>query len=143
MQDGSLVSRSTYADLFAVIGTTFGAGDGSTTFALPDKRGRFALGKAASGTGSTLGDTGGLIDHVHTGPSHTHGVTVTRAGWGAILNAPSTDGTLNTGSSGGAGQFSSSYQPTADLTVTSAAGGTGNTGTANPPYLVVTYIIKT
>lgn len=42
--DGSAVSRETYADLFAVIGTTFGEGDGSTTFNLPDFRGRFIQG---------------------------------------------------------------------------------------------------
>lgn len=39
--NGALVSRSSYAALFAVVGTTFGAGDGSTTFALPDLRGEF------------------------------------------------------------------------------------------------------
>ena len=42
--DGSAVSRSTYADLFSSIGTTYGAGDGSSTFALPDLRGRMPLG---------------------------------------------------------------------------------------------------
>lgn len=42
--NGALVSRTTYAALFAVIGTTFGAGDGSTTFALPDLRGEFLRG---------------------------------------------------------------------------------------------------
>lgn len=70
--DGTAVSRTTYAALFAVIGTTFGVGDGSTTFNLPDLRGRFPLGKAAAGTGSTLGGTGGTLEHTHTGPSHTH-----------------------------------------------------------------------
>ena len=40
--NGALVSRTTYANLFAAIGTTFGAGDGSTTFALPDLRGYFS-----------------------------------------------------------------------------------------------------
>jgi len=70
--DGSAVSRTTYATLFGVIGITFGAGDGSTTFNLPDLRGRFPLGKAVSGTGSTLGGTLGALDHVHAGPSHNH-----------------------------------------------------------------------
>ncbi|HIX16953.1 MAG TPA: phage tail protein [Candidatus Gemmiger faecavium] len=46
--DGSAVSRTTYADLFAVIGTTYGAGNGSTTFTLPDLRGRVAAGANAS-----------------------------------------------------------------------------------------------
>lgn len=42
--DGSLISRTTYANLFAAIGTTFGAGDGSTTFAIPDLRAEFLRG---------------------------------------------------------------------------------------------------
>jgi len=42
--NGAAVSRTTYADLFSAIGTTYGAGDGSTTFALPDMRGEFARG---------------------------------------------------------------------------------------------------
>lgn len=141
--DGSLVSRATYDTLFGIIGTAYGAGDGSTTFGLPDLQQRFPLGKAASGTGSTLGSTGGDIDHTHTGPSHTHSVVVTRDGWGSTLNSPSTTGRLNVGDAAGAGEFSSSYQPTADVTITSAAGGTGNTGTANPAFQVVNFIIKT
>jgi microcystin-dependent protein len=59
------VSRSTYAALFAAIGIAYGAGNGTTTFNLPDLRQRFPLGKAASGTGATLGGTGGAIDHIH------------------------------------------------------------------------------
>jgi hypothetical protein len=59
---GQAVSRSTYASLFAVLGTAFGAGDGSTTFNLPNLQQRFPLGKAASGVGSTLGAAGGNIE---------------------------------------------------------------------------------
>jgi microcystin-dependent protein len=70
--DGSAVSRTTYASLFTIIGTVYGAGDGSTTFNLPNLSQRFPLGKASSGTGATLGGTGGAIDHTHTGGSHTH-----------------------------------------------------------------------
>lgn len=73
--DGSQVNRVTYKRLFDVIGTTFGAGDGSTTFNIPDLRQRFILGKAAAGTGSVLGSTGGNIDHTHTGPAHTHSIS--------------------------------------------------------------------
>ncbi len=64
--DGSAVSRTTYAVLFTILSTTYGVGDGSTTFNLPDLRQRFPMGKAVSGTGSTLGGTGGAIDHTHT-----------------------------------------------------------------------------
>src|SRR5690348_11650824 len=59
--DGRQVSRATYRSLFLAIGTTYGAGDGSTTFNIPDLRGRFPLTKAATGTGSSLGSTGGSL----------------------------------------------------------------------------------
>ena len=58
--NGAAVSRSTYADLFTVIGTTFGVGDGSTTFNLPDLRGYFPRGWADNGSidsGRTFGTT--------------------------------------------------------------------------------------
>ncbi len=75
--DGSAVSRTTYADLYSAIGTTWGAGDGSTTFNVPDLRGRTPIG---AGTGSgltarTLGDTVGAETHQLTEsemPSHDH-----------------------------------------------------------------------
>ncbi len=71
--DGAEVSRIDYAGLFAVLGTTYGSGNGSTTFNLPDLQDRFAMGK--SGT-RTIGSTGGAatvdLAHTHTGPAHTH-----------------------------------------------------------------------
>lgn len=75
--DGSAVSRATYAALFALIATTYGVGNGSTTFNLPDLRGRTAIG---SGTGSgltarTLAQTMGEENHqLSTAelPAHTH-----------------------------------------------------------------------
>lgn len=70
--NGAAVDRTTYGALFGVIGVTYGTGNGSTTFNVPDRRGRVGLGLTASGTGSTLGGTGGSLDHTHTGPSHTH-----------------------------------------------------------------------
>lgn len=78
--DGSAVSRSTYADLFAAIGTTYGSGDGSGTFNLPDLSGRVVIGVSQS---HALGSTGGeathvltsseLPVHVHEVPQHGHG----------------------------------------------------------------------
>src|SRR6266576_3216195 len=85
--DGTAVSRSTFAALFAIIGTTYGAGDGSTTFNIPDMRGKIAVGKHTSGTFQTLGQTGGEENHtlisgempVHnhgvSDPTHAHGIT--------------------------------------------------------------------
>lgn len=78
MCDGTAVSRTTYADLFALWSTTFGVGDGSTTFNLPDMRQRIPIGKAVSGTLTSIGTTSGSWDHTHgpgtlTVASHTHG----------------------------------------------------------------------
>lgn len=71
--NGQSLLRATYVDLFTLIGTTFGAVDG-THFSLPDLRGFFPFGKAASGSGSTLGTTFGAIDHTHTTPLLAHTV---------------------------------------------------------------------
>lgn len=74
--DGAEISRTTYSDLFAVIGTTYGVGDGSTTFTLPNLKGRIPVGKSATDTEfDTLGETGGAKTHTLTSaemPSHTH-----------------------------------------------------------------------
>jgi microcystin-dependent protein len=88
---GQAISRTTYATLFSLVGTTFGVGDGSTTFNLPDKRGRVSAGvdtmggvaagvltDAASGFGDSLGEKGGAQSHTLTAtemPTHTHSVT--------------------------------------------------------------------
>lgn len=78
--DGSDVSRDQYADLFDVIGTTYGAGDGSTTFNLPNLSGRTVIGGSNN---YAIGSSGGsesvtliednLPTHEHTIPSHGHG----------------------------------------------------------------------
>jgi microcystin-dependent protein len=89
---GQAISRTTYAALFNLIGETYGAGDGSTTFNLPDERGRVSIGKddmggtaagritaAGSGiAGTTLGATGGVesVSLVAANlPAHTHSGT--------------------------------------------------------------------
>lgn len=168
--DGSAVSRATFAALFAVLSTTYGVGDGSSTFNVPDMRQRFAMGKAAAGTGSTLGSTGGAIDHTHTGPAHTH--TISADGAHTHTLSGSTDATdidhthnipgeFTVGAGGTAmalhtnGMNSNNpHSHTLTGASTASAGshshtgatgsaGTGATGAANPPYLTFNYIIKT
>lgn len=71
--NGSLVSRTTYSALFTVLSTNFGAGDGSTTFNLPDLRGRTAVGVNTATYLTTLGATIGSADAIVV--SHNHGFT--------------------------------------------------------------------
>ena len=82
LENGAAVSRTTYADLFAVIGTTYGAGNGSTTFNLPDSRGRVGVNRSADVEFNALGQKSGakthiltiaqLASHTHTQNSHNH-----------------------------------------------------------------------
>src|SRR5215471_15898381 len=87
LADGSGISRTLYPALFAVIGTQFGSGDGSTTFNLPDLRSRFVLGQG-QGSGLTnrvLATTGGEESHVLTVAelaSHGHGLNWSDPGHG-------------------------------------------------------------
>ena len=70
--DGSAISRTTHASLFNAIGTTYGVGDGSTTFNLPDCRGRSSIGLGTNPAVESLTDSDGLAVASRT-PRHTHG----------------------------------------------------------------------
>lgn len=136
--DGSTVSRTIYAGLFQIIGTTFGVGDGSTTFTLPDLRGRSPVG-AGTGTASgatvkTLGSqpaSGSGGEQVHTMTTgelvaHTHPIAA-RANDGALDGSNLTRGN-------GTGTLDSSMV-------------TDSTGTTSPfnilqPMSVVNFIIR-
>lgn len=132
--DGTAYSRTTYADLFAAIGTTYGAGDNTSTFNVPDYRGRVLVG-AGAGTGLTSrsrGQTFGaesasIAAHTHTGPAHTHTVT---GNTGTTSNNHS-HGFFDAG--GGAGeQVDATEGQSADHThavnLTTGSSGTGATG---------------
>lgn len=101
--DGSAISRTTNSDLFALIGTDYGVGDGSTTFNIPDLRGRVIAGQDDMGgtsanrltgqaggvDGDTLGATGGAETHTLTEaqiPSHNHGGIEPSGGVGTNTN---------------------------------------------------------
>jgi microcystin-dependent protein len=152
--DGSAVSRTTYATLFASIGTTFGAGDGSTTFNLPNLKDSVPVG-LDSGGGFAMGATGGSATHTHTEAAHTH--PLSDNGAAAISLAAATPGFyLRRVTTGSWVETHTATTPTGFATgssaQTSGAGLTGNTdsttpgatGSASeyPPYQVVGFCIR-
>lgn len=81
--DGSAISRTTYAALYAIIGTVWGTGDGSTTFNLPDTRGRLLVGYAPSGhadVSALNGNDGLALALRRSRHGHTNGVTANPSG---------------------------------------------------------------
>jgi microcystin-dependent protein len=157
--DGSAVSRVTYADLFTAIGTAYGAGDGVTTFAVPDLRGRFGVGKD-SGTFASLGGSGGAetvtLTAAQSGaPAHNHSVSTVVVGSGGSHSHTEAGTSGLTGVSGGS---STTVPHSAVSTSTGSvaahshglAGSVANNTTAAaasshtnlPPYLTVNFIIK-
>ena len=132
---GAAVSRTTYSALFAVIGTTFGSGDGSTTFNLPDYRDRMPIG---AGTTYSANSTGGSKDAVVV--SHTH--TATDSGH---THTQSYVTFANPATTGGGAAYGSTTTTTgvgyANITVSTT--GVSGTNANLPPYLGIYFIIKT
>lgn len=128
--DGAAVSRTTYADLFAVISTTYGVGDGSTTFNVPDLKGKVPVGRDSGQTEfDSMAETGGAKTHTLQTteiPAHTHTMTAHN---GADGN------TCVDGSSSESNAFTTGH----------STGSTGGGGAHNnlQPYIVVNFIIKT
>lgn len=142
--DGAAVSRSTYAALFSAIGTQFGTGDGSTTFNVPNLKGRIPVGIDSGQTEfDTRGETGGANTHTLTVgemPSHTH------------TQDPHTHEAVRSNTTGGGsnryyqGSAPTSVQTSQDLLATTATNqNTGGGGAHNnlQPYMALHYIIKT
>ena len=145
---GAAVSRSTYSALFAIVGTTYGAGDGSTTFNLPDLQDNTPVGKSGS---KALGSTGGantvtstgnvggstanatlstaqLASHTHSFPASTNNSPFTNVP--TESGGPSSRNTAPTGSGSG-----HSHNMSATFS--------GDSTSVLQPYLTLIYIIKT
>lgn len=89
--NGAAISRTTYADLFAVIGTTYGAGNGSSTFNLPNLINRFIEGSSAAGSyiAAGLPDIIGGVAIISGGISNVSGAFYRNSGWTTShINAP-------------------------------------------------------
>lgn len=138
--DGSAVSRTDYAALFAVIGTTYGSGDGSTTFNLPDLADKFIQGNATSGTVKTAGlpnITGNITPQIPTGANSY--VSAPTSVSGAFANGSS--GTRNYWTSSGTTSKSDwGWATTFEASRSSSI--YGNSTTVQPPALTMRYIIK-
>lgn len=142
MCDGAAVSRTTYSALFAVLGTAYGTGDGSTTFNVPDFRGRFVLGKATAGTGSTLGGTGGAIDHTHALDSSSSHAKINPTGVataGLRVSRKTVSSWTDTVIYTATGQAVAN--DTQSQTLGTALGGSSDV--ANPPFQTANYMVKT
>jgi microcystin-dependent protein len=153
--DGSAQLRSQYPDLFTALGVAYGAGDGTTTFNLPDLKGRAPIGKGAHADVAALAASDGLADaarspkhvltqseipaHTHTTPDHTHPV----AGDGqTFATSPVSSPPYLVGSAGP--QYGSGYNPqTGGVTGgPQPTGSVGGNGQHNHGFQVVNFIIR-
>tara|TARA_B100001059_G_scaffold230482_1_gene264751 strand:- start:547 stop:1119 length:573 start_codon:yes stop_codon:yes gene_type:complete len=148
--NGQAVSRSTYSALFAVVGTTYGAGDGSSTFLVPNLSDNVTVGKsnnkalASTGGANTVtatGNVGGstanhtlttpqLASHSHPGGANSRNPYARRATQNTL---PGSTGGSSTNNTGGGGSHAHNM----------SANFSGDATSVVQPYLTVIYIIKT
>jgi|TARA_R100000081_G_C4740033_1_gene128383 microcystin-dependent protein len=153
--NGAAVSRSTYADLFAVIGTTYGAGNGSTTFTLPDLQDDVTVSKSGS---KNLASTGGANTVASSGniggnsgshtviesemPSHSHPTTGAKNSPPTSVQANIPGGAVNSNHTQPAAVYGNSPGGSSH-SHTISANFSGDATSVLQPYLTLLYIIKT
>lgn len=152
--DGSQVSRTTYANLYAIVGNAFGVGDGSTTFNLPDLRGRFLRGidngagvdpdtgtRTAMNTGGNAGDN---IGSVQAGATKTP-VSPFTNGYpaGSITPGSTASGWVFTSSQGAGSTQSDWIRAASSLNLPAAQNVAGGDNETRPVNAYVQFIIKT
>jgi microcystin-dependent protein len=150
---GQAISRTTYAALFALTGTTYGAGDGSTTFNVPDLRGRAVFSPDSGGSGritvaggnfdgTVLGNAGGAQNHtltINEMPVHSHAVTdPTHAHSGASNN--NVNVAAGSAGFGSAQQSPSTGSSATGISINSTGGGAAHT--ILPPAIMLPYILR-
>ena len=146
MANGQIVSRVTYANLFAVLNINYGAGDGLTTFGLPDFTEKFRYGaSAAVGVGSAGGNPTVSLTEANNGP-HTHQAIATAQGanayntiWGSSPDGSKT-GLVYANDHGLFTGTGTAEQP---IATTLESAGTGTAFSILPPYRAVIVLIKT
>lgn len=151
--NGAIVSRTTYKELFEVIGTAYGVGDGSTTFGLPNYNGRVGVGLDTDDTDfDTIGKIGGSKNHTHKltiGESAYYSTNLSEGGYGVYIRDE--DGTVNKTKAGELLPSHSSMKNTAVAGVHTsftsdgyAVESTGSTFLSSnlSPYIVEKEIIK-
>jgi microcystin-dependent protein len=167
--DGAAVSRTTYATLFAAIGSAYGTGDGTTTFNVPNLKGRVPVGQdSGEASFNALGETGGEMRHVLTVaemPSHNHGISDPGHNHGmndpghshdasthlrGSFNAGAPDALYAYGNGGAAavwlgfvgGRGTGVYNSGSGTGVSVSDSGGGGAHNIMPPYQIINYLIR-
>lgn len=139
--DGAVVLRASYPELFAAIGEIHGAGDGVTTFALPDMRGRFAMG----GTPGAVGGSSSVTLHVEHMPAHDHDVKLMGTS-SSGHQVPSSGAVFGKGASPASIYSPAPAAAPRDITwggIVESQVGSGQPVPIIPPFAAVNFIIKT
>lgn len=143
--NGQAVSRTVYAALFAVLGSVFGSGDGSTTFNVPDYRDRMPIG---AGTLYSVNSKGGSKDAVVVAHTHT-GTTATNGAHSHIIDAANSSLSGGLNKVGGVdnkaegADYNTSTEGAHSHTFTTDSTGVSGTNANLPPYIGIQFIIKT